>query len=136
MTLPERADAHHDHALPGQATERVAEVLARIVAELEDVAGRIDANQAAIACAGTAALDDGVYVAAMQDADLSAQRIAGVAGFLRALADASPADWRLDTAPATGTLKLAALVETIGGCSRTAAAGHDGAARAGDVELF
>ena len=136
MTLPERSGAHDDYADPAQATERVAEVLARIVAELEDVAGRIDANQAAIAGAGPAALNDGVYVAAMQDADLSAQRIAGVAGFLRALADASPGDWRLDTAPATGTLKLAALVETIGRCAGPAPARRDDDARSGDVELF
>ena len=115
--------------------ETVAEVLARIHAELEDISRRIDRNQAAIARTtwkqGSADAD---YVRAMQDADLSAQRIAGVAGFLRAIGAAADPGWRIDTAPATGTLTLAGLVRSIG----AAGSGIEPTQQedAGEVHLF
>jgi hypothetical protein len=70
----------------------------------------------------------------MQDADLSAQRIAGVAEFLRALRAASQPHWRIDTAMATDTLKLSELIRSIGTADRAAAPA--GASDAGDVDLF
>jgi hypothetical protein len=128
MHLPERNDAY-DNAEP------VVEVLARIHAELEDIARRIDHNQAMIAKATWAAgADDMDYVRAMQDADLSAQRIAGIADFLQAVSAASQPQWRIDTASATGTLKLSELIRSIGN-----PAGHVQAkdeADAGNVDLF
>lgn len=128
MSLPER-----DEACGG--AERLTDVLARIHAELEDIAARIDRNQAMIArvtwAVGAADAD---YVKAMQDADLNAQRIAGVAGFLRALGDASQPHWRIDTAPATRTLKLAEMIRSIGQAGRDVQAGDQ--AGSGDVDLF
>lgn len=115
------------------AHERIVDVLARLRAELEEIAGRIDRNQAAIARSTWAAgASDADYVRAMQDADLSAQRIAGVAGFLSALAEAAHSHWRIDTAAAAGALTLAGQARAI------AAAGHEPQepAEPGDVDLF
>jgi len=119
----------------GREVERIADVLARIRFELEEIAGRIDRNQAAIARSTWAVgVCDADYVRAMQDADLSAQRIAGVAGFLRALGEAAQPHWRIDTARAVGTLKLAGLVRTIGTPGPAIDAADEGAP--GDVDLF
>lgn len=121
MAAPEKA-----------AAEGVREVLARIRAELEDIAGRIDRNQAAIARATwTAGACDADYVRAMQDADLSAQRIAGLAGYLRALGEAADPRWRLDTGAAAATLTLAGMVRTVGGGDARPAMQD-----AGDVDFF
>jgi len=128
MGLPERDDD------AGQA-ERIADVLARIRSELEDIAGRIDRNQAAIARSTWAAgAADADYVKAMQDADLSAQRIAGVADFLRALGENAHPHWRIDTSLATGTLKLTELIRSIGTAGIAMPAKAEDAA--GDVDLF
>ncbi len=128
MSLPERDDAAERH-------ETMIDVLTRIHAELEDIARRIDRNQAAIArTTWHHGAGDDDYVRAMQDADLSAQRIAGVAGFLRAIGDAAHPHWRIDTASATSTLKLTELIRAIG------TAGLDVQAKpeedAGEVDLF
>lgn len=128
MSLPERDDA-------STPAEPLTEVLSRIHAELEEIARRIDHNQAMIARATwNVGADDDDYVKAMQDADLSAQRIAGVAGFLRAIGDASHPHWRIDTLGATSTLKLTELIRSIG------AAGIEIDAKpeedAGDVDFF
>lgn len=126
MSLPERAQG---------SAEPMTQVLARIRAELDEVARRIDHNQATIARSTWAAgAGDADYVRAMQDADLSAQRIAGVAEFLRALADASSPQWRIDTAPATDTLKLAELIRSIGGVCGDA--DSDKETESGEIDLF
>ena len=132
MALPERDDSAAE-------TERFTDVLARLRRELEDIAGRIDRNQAAIArTTWGAGATDADYVRAMQDADLSAQRIAGVAGFLRALSEAAHPHWRIDTSGATGTLTLTEMIRTIGTAGldvKAQRAGeHENAA--GDVDLF
>jgi Ser/Thr protein kinase RdoA (MazF antagonist) len=129
MSLAEKDDKSSASA------ESLGDVLARVHAELEEVARRIDRNQAAIARSTWAAgAADADYVRAMQDADLSAQRIAGVAEFLRALRAASQPHWRIDTAMATDTLKLSELIRSIGTADRAAAPA--GASDAGDVDLF
>lgn len=126
MSLPERAQG---------SAEPITQVLARIRAELDEIARRIDHNQATIAKSTWAAgAGDADYVRAMQDADLSAQRIAGVADFLRALADASSPHWHIDTAPATDTLKLAELIRSIGCTDAAIETGEE--IRDGDVDLF
>jgi hypothetical protein len=128
MSLPQHDPASQEH-------EPMAEVLARIHAELEDIARRIDQNQAAIArTTWHHGAEDDDYVKAMQDADLSAQRIAGVAGFLRAIGDAAHPHWRIDTGQATGTLKLTELIRAIGtaGLAVQAKPEED----AGEVDFF
>lgn len=126
------------HAQREDATdqaERVADVLARIQSELEDIARRIDRNQATIArSTWDVGAADAAYVQAMQDADLSAQRIAGVADFLRAIGDAAHPQWRIDTAAATGTLKLTELIRSIGQAGLSIQAKDEDTA--GDVDLF
>lgn len=115
--------------------ERLIDVLARIHAELEEIAARIDRNQAAIARATwDVGSSDEDYVRAMQDADLSAQRIAGVADFLRALGEASEPHWYIDTTGATGTLKLSELVRSIGTAGIEIQKKDEEAA--GDVDFF
>lgn len=115
--------------------ERLIDVLARIHAELEEIAARIDRNQAAIARATwEVGSSDEDYVRAMQDADLSAQRIAGVADFLRALGEASEPHWYIDTSGATETLKLSELVRSIGSAGLEIQMKDDEAA--GDVDFF
>ena len=128
MSLPERDEAH-------ARAERMTDVLARLHAELEEIAARIDRNQALIAKStwNVGAADED-YVKAMQDADLSAQRIAGVAGFLRALGGASRPDWHIDTATATGTLKLTELIRSIGAADHAIQAKDED--DAGNVDLF
>ena len=117
-------------------TERMIDVLARLHGELEDIAIRIDRNQAAIARTTWAAgADDADYLKAMQDADLSAQRIAGVAGFLRALGDAAQPHWRVDTTDATDALTLSDLIRTIGKADDEGR-GAKNAADAGEVDFF
>jgi hypothetical protein len=114
------------------AGEGLREVLARIRAELDDIAGRIDRNQAAIARATWAAgASDADYVRAMQDADLSAQRIAGLAGNMRALGEAADPRWRVDTAAAAATLTLAGMVRSVG-----AGEVRPAMQAAGEVDLF
>jgi hypothetical protein len=115
--------------------ERLIDVLARIHSELEEIAARIDRNQAAIArSTWDAGASDEAYVSAMQDADLSAQRISGVAEFLRALGEATEPHWFVDTSEATGTLKLSELVRTIGASDIQIPRKNEEAA--GDVDLF
>ena len=108
MSLPKRGDAQ----IPA---EPISDVLARVRAELEDIALAIDRNQALIAKStwnvGSADAD---YVKAMQDADLSAQRIAGIASFLREIGDATHSHWHVDTGGATSTLTLTELICSIG----------------------
>lgn len=117
-------------------TERMIDVLARLHGELEDIAVRIDHNQAAIARTTWAAgADDADYLKAMQDADLSAQRIAGVAGFLRALGDAAQPHWRVDTTDATDALTLSDLIRTIGKVDDKGVQTKN-AADAGEVDFF
>jgi hypothetical protein len=128
MSLPKR---HSVESFP----EQISDVLARVQAELDDIARRVDHNQAMIARTtwdvGSADQD---YVRAMQDADLSAQRIAGVAEFLRALADAAEPGWRIDTSAATQAIKLTELVRSIGTAGLIVQAKDEDAA--GDVDLF
>lgn len=126
------------HAQREDATdqaESMADVLARIQLELEEIARRIDRNQATIArSTWDVGAADAAYVQAMQDADLSAQRIAGVADFLRAIGDAAHPHWRIDTAAATGTLKLTELARSIGQAGLSIQAKDEDTA--GDVDLF
>ncbi len=118
-----------------ETAELVADVLARIQSELEDIARRIDRNQAAIArSTWDVGAADAAYVQAMQDADLSAQRIAGVADFLRAIGDAAHPQWRIDTSAATGALKLTELARSIGQTGSSVEAKNEAAA--GEVDLF
>lgn len=128
MSLPQHDDTQSH-------TELVTDVLARVHAELEEIAQRIDHNQAMIAKSTweTGSVDSD-YVKAMQDADRSAQRIAGVACFLRAISNAARPDWRIDTAIATDTLTLTELIRSIG------MAGHNAQTKAhnsvGEVDFF
>ena len=116
-------------------TEAIADVLTRIRLELEEIALRIDRNQAAIARSTWAAgVSDADYVGAMQDADLSAQRIAGIAGFLRALGEEAKPHWRVDTAQATSALTLAGLARSIGAPGLAFQMGE--ADTSGEVDLF
>lgn len=129
MSLPDRDDVASTRA------ESLSDVLARVHAELEEVARRIDRNQAAIArSTWEVGAADADYVKAMQDADLSAQRIAGVAEFLRALRAASEPHWRIDTATATDTLKLTELIRSIGAADRLVQAKNE--ADSGEVDFF
>jgi hypothetical protein len=116
-------------------SERLVDVLARIHSELAEIAARIDRNQASIARATwDSGSSDEDYVRAMQDADLSAQRISGVADFLRALGDVAEPQGLVDTGHATGTLKLSELVRTIGASDILVERKNEEAA--GDVDLF
>lgn len=129
MSLPQRSEVHEGYLEP------VVTILARIQAELEEIARRIDANQATIAkSTWHLGVGDKDYVRAMQDADLNAQRIAGVAGFLRAVGDAAHPHWHVDTAAATGTLKLSELIRSIGPSASVLPAKDEAAS--GDLDLF
>lgn len=110
MTAPALADI----AAPAHR-EPVRDVIVRIEAELEAIAHAIDANHARMAVAvGQAGSPSPAVVQAMQEGDLLYQKIAGIAGFLRALVLEMPAEWTLDTASATRALGLVELARKIG----------------------
>lgn len=115
-----------------RATEPIGTVLARIRAELEDIAQRIDANQALIARTGwQRGIADSDYMRAMQDADLSAQRVSGLATYLRAISDAACPQWRVDTSAALAGITLATMAKSLGGDEQTGRSQDEG-----DVDLF
>jgi hypothetical protein len=70
----------------------------------------------------------------MQEADLVSQKLAGIADFLRTMADTVPADFHVETHRATRSLRLAELARKIGtrGRELDQAGKHD----AGDFDLF
>ena len=128
MSLPKRGDAQ----IPA---EPISDVLERVRTELESIAAAIDRNQALIAkSTWNVASADADYVKAMQDADLSAQRIAGIAGFLREIGDASHSHWHVETGGATSTLTLTELIRSIGTVGFVVEAKGD--EETGDVDLF
>mgnify|MGYP000955404052 CR=1 FL=1 len=115
--------------------EPLADVIARVEEELTDISRLIDYNQSEIArLTWSAASSDPTYVKAMQDADLISQKLAGIAQFLRNVADAVPADFRVETRRATGNLRLDELMHKIGANGRK----HDytAAFEAGEFDLF
>lgn len=120
---------------PGDDAEPIGIVLARLQAELDAIGRRVDHNQAVIArSTWPHASADEDYVRAMQDGDLNAQRIAGVAEFLRAIGETLSADWRIDTRAATSQIRLAEQIRSIGSASAEVTAHH--AHDSGDVDLF
>lgn len=93
---------------PGE--EPLAAVLARVGCELATVAHAIDHMQADIgALTWHTAGRDPDYVRAMQEVDHSAQLLAGLADFLHAIAQETPADWRLDPNAAADVVRLSEL---------------------------
>jgi hypothetical protein len=115
--------------------EPLANVITRVEKELENIASLIDHNQSLIArLTWQAGGSDPAYVKAMQDADLISQKIVGIANFLRAIADAVPADFHVETQGATGNLRLAELIRKIG--ARGGEIDHREDSEAGDFDLF
>lgn len=115
--------------------EPLAEVLSRVEKELAEMARLVDHNQSLIArLTWAVGATDPSYVTAMQEADLVSQKLDGIAGFLRAIATALPADLHVDTHSATGDLLLAELTRKIGARGRDKA--HDGSQLAGEFDLF
>lgn len=114
-------------------SEPMTQILGKVREELQDIARRIDRNQALIArTTWHHGGGDADYMQAMQDADLNAQRVAALAGYLEAIAAASDPQWQVETATAISALTLADLARTM----------HEHApapapiASKGDVELF
>lgn len=115
--------------------EPLAAVIMRVETELESIASLIDHNQSLIArLTWQAGGSDPAYVKAMQDADLISQKIVGIASFLRAIADAVPADFHVETQGATGNLRLTELMRRIG--ARGDEISDRDNAEAGDFDLF
>jgi hypothetical protein len=94
-----------------QAGEQpLAEVLGRVRCELAAVAQAIDHMQAEIgALTRQTAGTDPDYIRAMQEVDHSAQLLTGLADFLGAVAQMTPADWRLDPNAASEVVLLSEL---------------------------
>ncbi|WP_202333365.1 hypothetical protein [Mesorhizobium sp. L-8-3] len=115
--------------------EPLAAVMLRVEQELAAMAQLVDHNQSLIArltwAAGAA---DTAYVKAMQESDLVSQKLAGIADFLRMIAEAVPADFHVETRRATGKLRLDELVGKIGAGNGDKARG--GKHEAGDFDLF
>ncbi|TKT75490.1 hypothetical protein [Aquamicrobium sp. LC103] len=127
-----KADPKPTDISQGGSREPLTDVLARLRIELEDIASRIDRGQALIAESTWAhGAGDAGYVSAMQDADLNAQRVAGVAGFLRALEQEAEPQWRVDTSAALAGVTLAEMALKLGGNAE-----EKPAENAGDVDFF
>lgn len=130
MTQPKYVEDNADGRL-----EPILEVLARIRVELEEIARRIDRNQSLIARTTWAhGAADADYVKAMQDADLSAQRIAGLANYIHAIAEASQPHWRVETNTATSRLTLAEMARSMSAPEHSPAYVAD--PDSGEVDLF
>lgn len=115
--------------------EPLADVISRVEKELTDIARLIDYNQSVIArVTWTAGGTDPDYVKAMQDADLISQKLAGIAEFLRHVADAVPQDFRVETHRAIGSLRLDELLHKIGAGGRKE--DYKAAFEAGEFDLF
>lgn len=118
----------------GPALRPIAEPLRLAAMEATDLAGLADRLQGVIAslsanCSGRP--DPGLVVEA-QAADLMSQRLMGLAAFLAALADAAPADARIDIYEAVMDLTLAEQARRLGGPGHGPALPADG----GDLVLF
>lgn len=114
--------------------EPLADVIMRIERELTDMARLVDQNQSLIArLTWNAGAADPGYVKAMQEADLISQKLAGIADFLRTMADTVPADFHVETHRATGNLRLAELTRKIGARGREMGNPDH---QAGDFDLF
>jgi hypothetical protein len=94
-----------------QAGEQsLADVLGRVRCELAAVAHAIDHMQSEIgALTRQSAGRDPDYIRAMQEVDHSAQLLAGLADFLGAVAQMTPAGWRLDPNAASEIVRLSEL---------------------------
>ncbi len=115
--------------------EPLAEVILRVEKELAEMARLVDHNQSVIArLSWTAGASDPSYVSAMQEADLISQKLDGIAGFLRAIAAAVPADLHIETHRATSDLRLEELTRKIG--AKGYASAHNASHGAGDFDLF
>lgn len=115
--------------------EPLAGVLLRVEKELAEMARLVDHNQSLIArLTWSVGGADPSYVTAMQEADLVAQKLDGIAGFLRAIANSVPPDFQVETHRASTDLLLAELTRKIGakGGEKADAVPHS----AGDFDLF
>jgi hypothetical protein len=127
--------AEGNTALAEEFHEPLADVLSRVVGVLAEMARLVDHNQSLIArVTWKTAATDPSYVAAMQEADLVSQKLDGVAGFLRAISNALPPDFRVETQRATDDLLLAELTHKIG--ARGGEKAQDAGEGAGEFDLF
>lgn len=128
--LPAQTIAHAE-----EFHEPLSAVMLRVEQELTAMARLVDHNQSLIArLTWDAGASDAGYVRAMQESDLVSQKLAGIADFLRMIADAVPADFHVETRRATAKLRLDELVSKIGGRGCEMAQG--GRQEAGDLDLF
>ena len=115
------------------AREALTGILHRIRVELQEIASRIDRNQALIArTTWHHGMGDADYMQAMQDADLNAQRVAGSAGFLSDIALQADPQWQVDAEPALSRLTLSELARAL----RDHAPSSGDELSSGDVDLF
>ncbi len=128
--LPAQTIAHAE-----EFHEPLAAVMLRVEQELAAMARLVDHNQSLIArLTWDAGAADAGYVRAMQESDLVSQKLAGIADFLRMIADAVPADFHVETRRATSGLRLDELVGKIG--AKIGATAGRGKQEAGDFDLF
>jgi hypothetical protein len=112
----------------------IAEPLRLAAVEVTDLARLGDRLQGVIASlsANSAGRPDPGLVIEAQAADLISQRLMGLAAFLTALAEAAPADARIDIHAAVMDLTLAEQARRLGGPGCGPALPVDG----GDLVLF
>jgi hypothetical protein len=114
----------------------MADVLDRVASELRQAAVLIDQTPVC-----TEHVKEGMgsadqhYVRAMQSLDHSAQKLAGLADFLSALAAGAPSHWRIDPATASKVITLAELANRLS-LPSAAEEGVNGSASGGDCEFF
>ncbi|WP_157017968.1 hypothetical protein [Mesorhizobium xinjiangense] len=130
MTKIAAAMKHHD-----TQREPARDVLARIEAELCDIARAIDRNQAVIASAAAGLPNVAPSVlCAVQEADLLSQKVAGIADFIAACRDGLPRDLDIDAGAALAGVKLAGLRRRLASTDGSALADAD--TDFGDCDLF
>jgi hypothetical protein len=120
-------------AVQVEDAEPIADVLARVRSELDQIANSIDNMQAVVGeLTWDLARQDPEYLKAMQSVDHSAQIVAGLGEFLVALAKDAPAEWRLNPGAASKIVRLADLAARLATATPLGKQGDE----SGNCELF
>ncbi len=119
---------------PAATMAPVTEILGTVAEELRQAALRIDQMPVCTEhLKERMSAEDSNYLRAIQSLDHSAQKLAGLADFLSALADRAPPHWLLDTHIAAQVVTLAELAERL---RLSESKSEAAAASDGDCEFF
>ncbi len=110
-------------------------ILARVEAELSDLAACVDDLHKIVEIVGDEVIrDKAKFYHSAQSIDIVEQRLSGLAHFVSELANMTPAHWSVDCHVAASKLKLSALAKQLSSHDGHHASSHQQAA--GESEFF